>query len=56
MSYKKAQVFTITAALGIVKSALSQVTGSESPKTDSIIFNSLNRAIAKKKSSDKGVK
>lgn len=56
MTYKKVQVFTLTAALGIVKSAVKQVSNSSTTKTDAIVFNSLNRAIAKKKSDNKGVK
>lgn len=56
MSYKKAHVFTLAAALGIVKSAVKQVSTSNTTKTDAIVFNSLNKAIAKKKSDNKGVK
>ena len=56
MTYKKVQVFTLAAALGIVKSAVKQVSNSSTTKTDAIVFNSLNRAIAKKKSDNKGVK
>ena len=54
MSYKKVQVYTLTAALGIVKSAVKQVTGSTTSKTDTIVFNSLNRAIANKKAGNRG--
>ena len=56
MSYKKVQVFTLAAALGIVKSAVQQVLNTKSTKTDSIVFNSLNKAIEKKKSENKGVR
>ncbi len=56
MSYKKVQVYTLTAALGIVKSAVKHVTGSSSSNVDSIVYNSLNRAISKKKQVNKGVK
>ena len=56
MSYKKVQVYTLTAALGIVKSAVKKVTGSSSSNMDTIVFNSLNRAISKKKSTNKGDK
>ena len=49
MSYKKVQVYTVTAALGIVKSAVNKVTGTSTKNVDSIVFNSLNRAISKKK-------
>ncbi|MBR1988407.1 MAG: hypothetical protein IKA36_05160 [Clostridia bacterium] len=56
MSYKKVQVYTLTATLGIVKSAVSRVTGSSTSNIDSIVYNSLNRAISKKKANSKGVK
>ena len=56
MPYKKTQVFTLAAALGIVKSAVKKVSTSNTTKTDAIVFNSLNRAIAKKKSDNQGAK
>lgn len=56
MTYKKVQVFTLATALCIVKSAVKQVSNSNSTKTDAIVFNSLNRAINKKKADNKGVK
>ena len=56
MTYKKTQLFTYATALGIVKSAIRQITNTKSEKTDAIIFNSLNKAIEKKKQETKGAR
>ena len=56
MSYKKAQVFTLATAFNIVRSAVKKVSDSHTDKTDTIVFNSLNLAIEKKKAEHKGVR
>ena len=48
MSIKKEQIFTFAAAFGIVRNAVKQVTDCKSESTDKIIFNSLNKTIARK--------
>ena len=48
MSVKKDHVFTMAAAFSMIKKAVSQVTACKSANTDTIIFNSLNKTIAKK--------
>jgi len=53
MSVSKEKVFTMTAAFGIIKSAVQKVSKVDNATTDTIIFNSLNRAIARKKTNKK---
>lgn len=48
MSVNKEQVFTMAAAFGIVKGAIQKITKNDGKNTDTIIFNSLNRAVARK--------
>lgn len=52
MSVNKEQVFTMTAAFGIVKGAIQKLSPNDSKNTDTIIFNSLNRAIARKQAKE----
>lgn len=48
MSISTEKLFTITAAFDIVKSAVRQAAPSESKNVDTIIFNSLHKAIKSK--------
>ncbi len=48
MTTKKDRIYTMTAALGIIKSAVKQITDCKSANTDVIIYNNLNKAISKK--------
>lgn len=48
MSVNKDHVFTMTAAFSMIKKAVKQISPCKSTNTDTIIFNSLNKTIAKK--------
>lgn len=56
MSIKKEQLFTFAAAFGVVRNAVKQVTECKSASTDKIIFNSLNKTIARKSAQHKEAK
>lgn len=56
MSIKKEHVFTMAAAFGIVRNAVKQVAECKSESTDKIIFNSLNKSIARKAAQNKEAK
>jgi hypothetical protein len=48
MHIKKENLYTVAAAFGIVRNAVKQVTKCTSESTDKIIFNSLNKVMARK--------
>jgi|BioPla2DNA2_1021312.scaffolds.fasta_scaffold65179_2 hypothetical protein len=49
MAVKKEHVFTLTAALNIVKAAVTQTMGTTVQNIDKTVFNSLIKAIDNKK-------
>lgn len=49
MAIKKDKIFTMLTGFDIIKSAVKQVTKKQSPDIDIIIYNSINKAIAKRK-------
>lgn len=55
MQVKKEELFTVAAALGMVKSAVRNVLPNYKPEVcDNIIFNSVTKIIAKKVEENKG--
>ena len=48
MQTKKEHLYTIAAAFGMIRNAVKQVTNSKSDAIDKIVFNSLNKVIARK--------
>lgn len=54
MQVKKEQLFTMAASLGIVKAALKKTLPDYKPEIcDTIVYNSLTKAIEKKSTSNK---
>lgn len=53
MSISKEKVFTMAAALTIIKSAVVQVVGPDVKNLDTIVFNSLAKVIDVKKGNNK---